>query len=40
MFHEFVEDAADESSGVVGSFHQALVTSMLVQWLIDPAQWS
>jgi hypothetical protein len=39
MFHEFVEDAADES-GVVGSFYQALVTSMLVQWLIDPTQWS
>jgi hypothetical protein len=37
MFHEFVEDDADESSGVVGSFHRALVSSMLVRWLIDPA---
>jgi hypothetical protein len=35
MFHEFVEDDADESSGVVGSFHRALVTSMLVRWLIE-----
>lgn len=36
MFLDIAEENADETSDLVGSFYQALVVGVLVQWLIDP----
>jgi hypothetical protein len=32
-----VDDTDEEQTRAIGSLHQALVSGVLVQWLIDPA---
>lgn len=36
MFLDIAEEDANETSDLVGSFYQALVVGVLVQWLINP----
>jgi hypothetical protein len=33
-----VDDADEEKTRAIGSLHQALVSGVLVQWLIDPGE--
>jgi hypothetical protein len=33
-----VDDADEEKTRAIGSLHQALVSGVLVQWLIDPGR--